>query len=295
MMWRYLILATITTAQWMMQTGMGQWAGSGDAAAAATTSTGSHRRHWTWRKVLMLLTECGRSWCVGQCRLGHIMMAMMGWWMDRMAIWVRLVDCRILINIIKMIPIRVVCCISMMMRQRMMMVVVRLTCQWLNIRPIIVRDVVALRIFFGRWKFRIDGSRWVGRRRRVHQKRGTHDHRTPLIIVCWSWAPNRFVCVWMNEWINIFVICSRRRFRRRQYTKQNDVIELAEWWYWGLWWWWWWWWWKTMMMLLLVLPQTVNIFCGKNLPSPLDIKLVAACSLFALDEFSAHLPFSFKF
>lgn len=52
----------------------------------------------------------------------------------------------------------------------------------LHIRPIIVGHVVALRIFFRRRKLRVDGTRWVSRRRRVHQKRGTHDHHTPLII-----------------------------------------------------------------------------------------------------------------
>lgn len=48
---------------------------------------------------------------------------------------------------------------------------------------IIVGNVVALRVFFQWREFGLNGGgRRVGRRRRVHQERGTHDHHKTLIV-----------------------------------------------------------------------------------------------------------------
>ncbi len=150
----------------------------------------AHGRHGAGREVLVLLGG-GQRAGPGAAEAGHctaraaaaaeVLVDMVrGVNGGRVAMVVRVVRLhRALVNVVEVVMVGAigVVCIGVVVRE-----VVRLTAQRLHIRPVVVGNVVALRIFFRRRELRVDGSRWVGRRRRVHQKRGTHDHHTPLII-----------------------------------------------------------------------------------------------------------------
>ncbi len=152
------------------------------SAGAASRRPGAHGRHGAGREVLVLLGGGQRAGpSAAEAPGAADVLVDVVRWVDGcgvgMVVGVRLH--RALVNVVEVV---VVGAIGVVRVRVVVREVVRLTAQRLHIRPVVVGNVVALRIFFRRRELWVDGTRWVSRRRRVHQKRGTHDHHTPLII-----------------------------------------------------------------------------------------------------------------